>query len=68
VKTSASLASLQIGRLYERQNCLLQSLHVAFFAVDSPGMFVNGIMVLLLKHVHLQKDVAAREGGLVKSE
>ena len=66
VKTSASFASLHIGRLYERQNCRLQSLHVAFLAVDSPGNSVKGIIVLLLKHVHLQKDVAAEgRSGLV---
>jgi hypothetical protein len=65
VKTSASFASLHIGRLYERQNCLLQSLQVAFLAVDSPGSSVKGMIVLLLKHVHLQKDVAAGRTGLV---
>ena len=67
VKTSASFASLHIGRLYERQNCLLQSLHVAFLAVVSPGSSVKGMIVLLLKHVHLQKDVAAERAGLVMS-
>lgn len=61
VKTSSSLASLHIGRLYDRQNCLLQSLQVAFLAVLSPGRSDKGMMVLLLKHVHLQKDVAAKE-------
>lgn len=64
VKTSSSLASLHIGRLYDRQNCLLQSLQVAFLAVLSPGKSVNGMIVLLLKHVHLQKEVAAREGSV----
>jgi hypothetical protein len=64
VKTSSSFASLHMGRLYDRQNCLLQSLQVAFLAVDSPGSSVNGMIVLLLKHVHLQKDVAARKTRL----
>jgi hypothetical protein len=39
-------------------------LHVAFLAVDSPGSSVKGMIVLLLKHVHLQKDVAAGRTGL----
>jgi hypothetical protein len=52
-----------MGRLYERQNCLLQSLQVAFLAVDSPGSSVKGMIVLLLKHVHLQNDVAAGKTG-----
>ena len=70
VKMSSSEAPLQIGRLYERQKALLQSLHVPrVFLVLSSGDGVCGddvaevpsswIMVLLPKQVHLQKDVAA---------
>jgi len=69
VKTSSSLAPLQIGRLYERQKALLHSLQVprVFFAsdLDSPDPGEVGevpsscIMVLLVKQVHLQKEVDA---------
>ena len=70
VNTSSSLAPLQIGRLYERQKALLQSLHVprvfltlssgdGVFADDDVEVPSSWIMVLLLKQVHLQKEVAA---------
>lgn len=78
--TSSSLAFEQIGRLYERQNCFVQSAQERWgggcleesagdrrpkrdggFAGDlfSDGVLERGIMVLLEKQVHLQKDVGS---------
>lgn len=82
-------ASLHIGRLYERQNCLLQLLQVrlapsAGARVSKRGLSLRtlrlggdgslkkvlffreedgpsrGMMVLLVKQVHLQNEVGAR--------
>lgn len=65
--TSFSSASLQIGSLCARQNALLHVAQVA--VVDREGASLrspelcddSGMIVLLLKHVHLQK-----EGGAVQ--
>ena len=66
VETSSSPAPLQIGRLYERQNLRLQSAQVPWPCVgcvvlgdDAALRPSSWIIVLLLKQVHLQKDVAA---------
>ena len=101
VNTSSSLAPLQMGRLYERQNCRLQVLQLppvcVFFLLPSSsssslalswsgeasgsglllrkksvsktdddgtldaggGWPPSGIMVLFVKHVHLQNEVGA---------
>jgi len=66
VKTSSSLAFSQMVRLYDRQEALLHSLHVprVFFGseLESPEpdeVPSSWIMVLLVKQVHLQKEVEA---------
>jgi len=64
VKTSFSSASLHIGSLWARQNALLQVAHVAAGAElgeeEDPECLASGIMVLLVKQVHLQKEGGAR--------
>jgi hypothetical protein len=82
VKTFSSFAVEHIGRLYDRQNCLVQSAQVrarcagvsfaagsALSKIKAGGLLAGvlrsdvvldrGMMVLLEKHVHLQKDVGA---------
>lgn len=61
MNTSLSSAFLQIGRLWERQKALLQTVQEArgFLSV----LVERAIMVLLLKQVHLQKEGGA--GGLL---
>jgi hypothetical protein len=84
VNTFSSFAVEHMGRLYDRQNCLVQSAQVrarcagASFAAESAlskikagGLLAGvlrsdvvldrGMMVLLEKHVHLQKDVGATQ-------
>lgn len=64
--TSFSSASLHIGNRWERQNALLQVAHVV--AVDRGVVDWSkppeecddsGMIVLLVKHVHLQKEGGA---------
>lgn len=77
MKTSSSFAVEHIGRLYDRQNCLVQSAQVLCAGRFSSGLarskrngglagvlrsaeaVESGMMVLLEKQVHLQKDVGA---------
>jgi len=81
VSTFSSFAVEHIGRLYDRQNCFVQSAQVRAWcaggSLDSESALWNrkggllagvlrsdviverGIMVLLEKQVHLQKDVGA---------
>jgi hypothetical protein len=67
-KTSSSLASAQMGSLYERQKARLHAVQVLaepsaarpsrseVLVEDLGGL--SAMMVLLLKQTHLQKDVA----------
>jgi len=67
VKIFASVASLQMSRFWLKQNCRLQSSHVPGIAPPiSDGESsvegrcpVRGMIVLLEKHIHLQKDALA---------
>jgi len=60
VKTSFSSASLQMGRRRERQNALLHVAHVAPAvrgeSPDGEEFEERGMMVLLVKQVHLQNE------------
>ena len=67
MNTSFSSASLQIGRRCSRQNARLHNEHPADAARTSSrgGDFAlvseeRGMIVLLVKHVHLQKDGGAK--------
>jgi hypothetical protein len=75
VNTSFSSASLQIGSRWERQNARLHIAHVAAGArISSRGGDLpvdgeeeweeRGIMVLLVKHVHLQNEGGAKDRQL----
>jgi len=65
VKTSASVAPAQIGRLKSRQNFLVQSLQVLWVArvrlylSEGEKLFRGRIVEFVLKQVHLQKVVGA---------
>jgi len=51
--------SLQIGRLYERQKVRLHWLQGS----ATEGCGARGMMVELVRQVHLQKDVGRSAGG-----
>lgn len=68
MNTSFSSASLHIGSLCSRQKALLQRVQVAlgarllspsFRPVAGLACVESGMMVLFVKHVHLQKDGGA---------
>ena len=70
VRTSSSVAPSQMTRLNDKQNCLLQSAQVRFCVssdrmddeVEDPGPS-RAIILLLVKHEHLQNDVGAGVQG-----
>lgn len=67
MNTSLSSAFLQMGSLWERQKALLQIVQEAEGArgllsgdeVEGEVLVERGMMVLLLKHVHLQNEGGA---------
>jgi len=67
VTISSSFVPLQMGKLYSKQNCLLQSLQVPVFrdagvvpaSPPAGSRPLRGMMVLLVLQIHLQKDVGA---------
>lgn len=72
VKTSVSVASAQMARLESRQNFLVQSVQVcrreeglvvlSLLLGRLAMVLLRGMMVELVKQVHLQKEVGALEG------